>query len=153
TAMAISPADRIAQHLAAIVSSSDDAIISKDLDGIVKSWNAAAERIFGYTAAEAVGQSIRLIIPSDRLGEEDEVLRRIAPGQSVTHFETVRVRKDGSLIPISLTVSPIFDAKGAVIGASKIARDISDRKDREAVLKATEATRDDLHDRLMSLVA
>jgi len=151
--MAISPSDRIAQHLAAIVSSSDDAIVSKDLDGIVKSWNAAAERMFGYTAEEAIGQSIRLIIPSDRLGEEDEVLRRIRAGRSVTHFETVRVRKNGSLIPISLTVSPIFDAGGVVIGASKIARDISERRDREAQLAATKATRDDLYSRLMSLVA
>src|SRR5262245_8503714 len=98
--MTSSASDRTLRHLAAIISSSDDAIVSKDLNGIVTSWNAAAERMFGYTAEEAVGKSIRLIIPSDRQSEEDEVLRRIRAGRSVRHFETVRVRKDGSLIPI-----------------------------------------------------
>src|SRR5262249_55715854 len=133
--------------------SSDDAIISKDLNGIVMSWNGAAERMFGYTAAEVVGQSIRLIIPADRQSEEDEVLRRIRVGTSVQHFETVRVRKNGSMIPISLTISPILDAEGKVVGASKIARDISERKEREARLAATEAARDDLQGRLLALVA
>jgi PAS domain S-box-containing protein len=122
-------AERLAQHLAAIVSSSDDAIIGMDLDGIVVSWNGAAERMYGYTAREAVGQSIRLVIPRDRQGEEDEVLRRIRAGTSVTHFETVRARKNGSVIPVSLTVSPILDAERHVIGASKIARDISGARD------------------------
>ena len=115
------------RHLARVVESSDDAIVSKDLSGIITSWNRAAEQMFGYTAAEAVGQSIRMIIPPDRQGEEDTVLARIRAGQAVTHFETLRRRKDGTLVPIALTVSPIFDDDGQVIGASKIARDITDR--------------------------
>jgi PAS domain S-box-containing protein len=118
--------DLLARHLARVVDSSDDAIISKDLDGIITSWNRSAERIFGYTAAEAIGRSIRMIIPTDRQAEEDEVLAKIRAGDFVRHFETVRCRKDGSHIPISLTVSPIYDDHGRVIGASKIARDISD---------------------------
>ena len=112
-------------RLAAIVESSDDAIISKSLDGIVTSWNRAAERIFGYTAAEAIGQSITLIIPQERLDEETHIIGQIRAGQKVDHFETVRRRKDGALIDISVTVSPIVDEAGAIIGASKIARDIS----------------------------
>ena len=108
--------------------SSDDAIVSKDLNSIITSWNRAAERMFGYTAAEAIGRSIRMIIPADRQAEEDLVLSRIRAGQAITHFETIRQRKDGTLIPISLTVSPIYDDAGTVIGASKIARDISERK-------------------------
>jgi PAS domain S-box-containing protein len=120
--------DVIARHLARVVESSDDAIVSKDLNGIITSWNRAAERMFGYTAAEAIGRSIRMIIPADRQGEEDTVLAHIRAGESVRHFETIRRRKDGTLIPISLTVSPIYGSSGAVIGASKIARDISERK-------------------------
>jgi PAS domain S-box-containing protein len=115
-------------RLAAIVEFSDDAIVSKTLAGVITSWNRAAERMFGYPAEEAVGQSIRMIIPPERWGEEDEVLRQIAAGHSVEHFETERRRKDGSPIQISLTVSPIRNAAGRVIGASKIARDISERK-------------------------
>jgi PAS domain S-box-containing protein len=122
---ALSQQQRQAFHLAAVVASSDDAIISKDLDGIVQSWNPAAERLFGYTADEMVGQSIRRIIPEDRHGEEDEVLRRVRAGDKVDHFETVRCRKDGGLVPISLTVSPIRSDDGQIIGASKIARDLS----------------------------
>jgi PAS domain S-box-containing protein len=114
-------------HPARVIESSDDAIVSKDLNGIITSWNRAAERMFGYTAAEAIGQSIRMIIPADRQAEEDVVLGRIRAGKSVTHFETFRQRKDGTIIPISLTVSPIHDETGRVIGASKIARDITDR--------------------------
>ena len=117
--------ERDARHLAAIVNSSDDAIISKDLDGTIVSWNRAAERLFGFTAAEAVGRSIRLIVPPDRQTEEDHVLNTVRQGKVVDHFETVRVRKDGSLVPISLTVSPIQSATGVTIGASKIARDLS----------------------------
>jgi PAS domain S-box-containing protein len=117
------------QRLAAIVESSDDAIVSKDLNGIITSWNRAAERMFGYTASEAVGQSIRMLIPNDHQHEEDQVLTRIRAGEAITHFETVRRTKDGRLLPISLTVSPILDDTGTVIGASKIARDISDRKE------------------------
>ena len=116
------------RHLAKVVESSDDAIVSKDLSSVIVSWNRAAERMFGYTAEEAIGRSIRMIIPADRQGEEDAVLEAIRAGRSVTHFETVRQRKDGSLIDISLTVSPIYDDAGVVIGASKIARDISAQK-------------------------
>jgi len=114
-----------ALHLAALVQSSDDAIASKDLDGIVRTWNPAAERMFGYTAADIVGRSIRLIIPADRWHEEDEVLRRMRAGERIDHFETIRCRKDGTLVPISLTVSPIRDGRGRIVGASKIARDVS----------------------------
>src|SRR4051812_11572042 len=126
--MPISGKDLAHRHLAKIVDSSDDAIVSKDLNGTILSWNVAAERMFGYTAAEAVGRSIRMIIPLDRQHEEDYVLGQIRSGQAVRHYETLRQRKDGSLIPISLTVSPIYDDAGNVIAASKIARDITDRK-------------------------
>jgi PAS domain S-box-containing protein len=124
-------ADVIARRLAAIVESSDDAIVSKDLNGIVLSWNQAAERMFGYTAEEIIGSSIRRLIPDDRQIEEDTVLASIRAGRRVEHFETIRRTRDGRLIPISLSVSPILDANGTVVGASKIARDISDRKDAE----------------------
>src|SRR5437762_653873 len=116
------------RRLAAIVDSSDDAIVSKTLEGIITSWNRAAERLFGYSAEEAVGQSIFLIIPGDRRAEEDSVLARIRTGEGVDHFDTIRRRKDGSLIEVSLTVSPVKDSRGRVIGASKIARDITSRK-------------------------
>jgi PAS domain S-box-containing protein len=115
-------------RLAAIVHSSDDAIVGKTLEGIITSWNPSAERIFGYSAAEAVGQHITLIIPKDRWPEEEMVLGRLRRGESIDHFETVRQTKDGRLIQISLTVSPIRDADGKIIGASKIARDISFQK-------------------------
>jgi PAS domain S-box-containing protein len=123
-----SPLDLTLRHLAKVVESSDDAIVSKDLDSTIVSWNEAAERMFGYTAAEAIGQSIRMIIPKDRQGEEDEVLATIRAGRAITHYETIRQRKDGTLVPISLTVSPVYDDAGQVIGASKIARDVTDRK-------------------------
>jgi len=119
---------RDALRLAAIVDSNDDAIASKDLNGIVMSWNPAAEAMFGFSASEMVGRSIRVIIPDDRQGEEDEVLSRIRRGERVDHYETIRRRKDGTLIPVSLTVSPILSQSGKVIGASKIARDITERK-------------------------
>src|SRR5262249_33882071 len=119
-------------RLAAIVESSADAIVGKDLNGIVFSWNRAAERIFGYTADEMIGRSIRTIIPDDRQSEEDDVIARIHRGERVHHFETLRRRKDGSLLPISLTISPIRGPDGVVIGASKIARDITERKQAEA---------------------
>jgi PAS domain S-box-containing protein len=119
--------DISARHLAKVVEFSDDAIVSKDLNSTIMSWNKAAERMFGYTAAEAVGRSIRMIIPADRQSEEDEVLRRIRRGEAVSHYETIRCRKDGTLVPISLSVSPIYDDTGQVVGASKIARDISER--------------------------
>jgi PAS domain S-box-containing protein len=120
--------ERDARHFAALVESSDDAIISKDLTGVITSWNVAAERMFGFTAAEMVGQSIRRLIPGDRQQEEDEVLSRIQRGERVEHYETVRQRKDGTFVPVSLTVSPIRSQDGAVVGASKIARDVSERE-------------------------
>jgi len=135
--------ERDARHLAAIVDSSDDAIVSKDLSGIVLSWNRAAERMFGFSPAEMVGQSIRLLIPDDRQPEEDEVLSRIRRGERVEHYETVRRRKDGSAIPVSLTVSPIRNADGTIVGASKIARDISDRKRAEAERQRLLSSADD----------
>jgi PAS domain S-box-containing protein len=121
-------AERNGARLAAIVESSDDAIVAKDLNGIITSWNRAAERMFGYTSDEAIGQSIRLIIPESHQHEEDTILGRIRQGESVQHFETFRCRKDGSCLPISVTVSPIRDKAGTIIGASKVARDISERK-------------------------
>jgi PAS domain S-box-containing protein len=121
-------------RLAAIVESSDDAIVSKTLDGVIRSWNVAAERVFGYTAAEAVGKPITLIIPPERLDEERSILDRLRRGGRVEHFETVRVAKDGRRLDISLTVSPVRDADGQVVGASKIARDITERKRVEEAL-------------------
>jgi two-component system cell cycle sensor histidine kinase/response regulator CckA len=115
-------------HLAAIVESSDDAIVSKTLDGIVLSWNPASERIFGYSADEMIGSSIYRLIPPDLYGEEREVLSQIRQGRRVAHFETTRRRKDGTLFPVDLTVSPVLDATGTVAGASSIKRDISDRR-------------------------
>jgi PAS domain S-box-containing protein len=112
-------------YLAAIVRSSDDAIVSKTLDGVITSWNPGAERIFGFTANEAIGNHITLIIPPERWSEEDEVLARIRRGEGVDHFDTVRIRKDGTLVNISLTVSPVRNEAGVIIGVSKIARDIS----------------------------
>lgn len=114
--------------LAAIVASSDDAIISKTLNGIITSWNAGAERLFGYTAEEAIGQPMTLIIPTERHAEENEILRRIRLGQRVDHFETIRVTKDGRRVDVSLTISPVHDRHGRVIGASKVGRDISASK-------------------------
>jgi PAS domain S-box-containing protein len=130
-------AERAGLLLRAIVDSSDDAIISKDLNGIITSWNKSAERLFGYTAAEAVGQSVTMLIPSNRLDEEPEILSRLRRGERVDHYETIRRRKDGTLIDISLTISPVRDAHGTIIGASKIARDISSRKRAEAMLLAS----------------
>ncbi|WP_456733490.1 PAS domain S-box protein [Bradyrhizobium sp. USDA 3364] len=118
----------MANLLASIVETSDDAIISKNLDGIITSWNKAAERIFGYAATEAIGQPITLLIPEDRLSEEREILTRIRRGERIDHFETVRRRRDGSSIVVSLTVSPVKDAHGKIVGASKIARDITQQK-------------------------
>jgi PAS domain S-box-containing protein len=125
-------AEGIRARLAAIVDSSDDAIVSKTLDGIIQSWNRGAERIFGYTAAEAIGRHISLIIPPERLAEEDDVIGRVRRGEPVEHFETVRMAKDGRRIHISLTVSPVRDARGRVVAASKIARDITERVRAEA---------------------
>jgi PAS domain S-box-containing protein len=122
-------------RLAAIVESSDDAIISKDLDGTITSWNRGAQRIFEYTAEEAVGKPITLIIPRELHDEEGEILRRLRRGERIEHFETVRVTKTGKKVDISLTVSPVKDASGRIVGASKIARDISERKQAEMMLQ------------------
>jgi PAS domain S-box-containing protein len=124
-----------AHRLAAIVTSSDDAIIGKDLNSVITSWNYAAERIFGYTAEEIIGMSIMRLIPFDRQEEEREILSRIRNGERVDHFETVRLAKDGRRLNVSITVSPIKDSAGHVIGASKVARDITERKRAEAALK------------------
>ena len=124
-----------ANRLAALVASSDDAIVGKDLNLIVTSWNFGAERIFGYTAEEMIGTSIMRLIPPDRLEEETEILARIRRGQRSDHFETVRLAKDGRRLNLSMTISPIMDARGHVIGASKVARDISERKKAEEALK------------------
>ena len=115
-------------YLAAIVQSSEDAILSKDLDGIIQSCNAAGERIFGYPAAELVGKPVRILIPPERQSEEDDILDRIRNGRRVEHFETVRVTREGRRIDVSLTISPVRDASGRIIGASKIARDITEQK-------------------------
>jgi PAS domain S-box-containing protein len=114
--------------LAAIVENSDDAILSKTLDSIILTWNAGAERLFGYTAEEAIGRPVTMLIPEDRLSEEDHILGRLRAGERVDHFETIRRHKDGSLIDVSLTVSPVRNAAGEIIGASKIARDITELK-------------------------
>jgi PAS domain S-box-containing protein len=125
-------------HLAAIVDSADDAIISKDLNSIIQSWNEAARKMFGYTADEMIGQSLLQLIPDDLKYEEEEILEKLRAGQRIDHYETVRRRKDGSLIHVSVTISPIKDENGCVIGASKIARDISDRKRVEKLLLQSE---------------
>jgi PAS domain S-box-containing protein len=117
--------------LASIVASSDDAILSKTLDGAITSWNSGAERMFGYTAAEAIGQSIMLIVPPERRQEELSILDRIRQGDRVEHLDVVRVAKDGRRVDISVTVSPVFDRHGRIIGASNIGRDIAARKDLE----------------------
>jgi len=127
-------ADKAIGLLAAIVDSSDDAIVSKTLEGIITSWNAGAERLFGYTASEAVGQHISLVIPAERRDEEKVIIERIKRGERIEHFDTLRVRKDKTAFDISLTISPVRDSSGKIIGASKIARDITQRKQIEREL-------------------
>ncbi len=131
-------AEAITGLLAAIVASSDDAIISKNLDGIITSWNKSAERIFGYTPEEAIGQPVTLIIPLERHAEESDILARLRRGERVDHFHTVRRRKDGSLLDVSLTISPVRDSSGRVIGASKVARDVTAQKQAERALRESE---------------
>ena len=114
--------------LASIVETSDDAIVSKNLDGVITSWNRGAERVFGYSAGEVVGQPITIVIPEDRQREEREILTRLGQGERIDHYETIRLRKDGSLIVVSLSVSPVKNAKGKIVGASKIARDITEQR-------------------------
>jgi PAS domain S-box-containing protein len=138
-------ADAVQAHLAAIVASSDDAIISKDLNGVVQSWNESAERIFGYTAAEMVGRPIAILVPADRPNEEPEILQRLRRGDRVDHFQTVRVRKDGRRIDVSVTISPVKDTTGRIVGASKVARDITQFKrvmaERQQLLESEQAAR------------
>lgn len=131
-------AERAKALLAAIVDSSDDAIISKNFDGIITSWNKSAERMFGYTAAEAIGKPIMLLIPPELCGEEEDIIARLRRGERVDHFETTRVRKDGSTLDVSLTISPVRDSTGRVVGASKVARDITERKLAERALRESE---------------
>jgi PAS domain S-box-containing protein len=131
-------AEEVQNRLAAIVESSDDAIVSKGLDGIISSWNKAAEQMFGYTADEAIGQHITLIIPSDRQDEETNILARIGRGERIDHFQTVRRRKDGTPLDVSVTISPVRDSSGKVIGASKVARDITAQKRAEQALRESE---------------
>ena len=121
-------AEQRLRALASIVETSDDAIVGKNLDGVITTWNKGAERVFGHSAEEAIGQPITMVIPLDRHNEEREILSRIRRGERVDHFETVRQRKDGSLIVVSLTVSPVKNAEGKIVGASKIARDITEQK-------------------------
>ncbi len=121
-------AEQLAQRFSAIVESSDDAIVSKDLNGVIATWNRGAERLFGYTAKEVIGKPISILIPPDRQNEEAEILERIGRGERIDHYETVRRRKDGTSVEISLAVSPVRNANGRIVGASKIARDITERK-------------------------
>ncbi len=136
-------AEQSRKLLAAIVEASEDAIVSKTLDGVIRSWNSAAERLFGYTAQEAVGQPINLIIPPDRQDEERAIVQQLRRGERIEHFETVRVASDGRLIDISLSVSPLLDEDGQVVGASKVARDITERKRAEAALREAERHKDE----------
>src|SRR6185437_8759197 len=133
-----SDAKALRSHLAAIVTSSDDAIISKSLDGIILSWNRGAERMFGYTAEEIVGKSVTILIPPEQIDEEPIILERIRRGERIDHFQTVRVRKDGRRLDISLTVSPVRNDTGRIVGASKVARDITQQKRIEAQSRASE---------------
>ena len=122
--------DELRERLAAIVDSSDDAIISKTLDGTISAWNRGAEKLFGYSAAEIVGKPMLVLLPPERINEESDILARIRSGERVDHFETLRVRKDGTNVDVSMTISPIRDSKGVIVGASKIARDITEQKKR-----------------------
>ncbi len=136
-------AERASAYLGAIIESSDDAIIAKDLNGFITSWNKSAERIFGYTEQEVVGRHITILIPAERLAEEDKILTTLKKGNRIDHFETWRRHKDGHLVPVSLTVSPIRNAAGEVVGASKVSRDISERINSEKDLRDTNRKKDE----------
>lgn len=139
----IRQAERASAYLGAIIESSDDAIISKDLNGFITSWNKSAERIFGYSEAEVVGRHITILIPAERLAEEDKILTTLKNGKRVDHFETLRRHKDGHLVPVSLTVSPIRNAAGDIVGASKVSRDISERVASENALRESSRKKDE----------
>jgi PAS domain S-box-containing protein len=136
-------AEEAQARLAAIVESSQDAIVSKTFDGVILSWNAGAERLFGYAPHEAIGRPITLIIPPERQDEEQEILARIRSGERVEHYETVRVSKQGRRIDISLTISPIRDGSGRIVGASKVARDITERKRAQEALREADRRKDE----------
>jgi PAS domain S-box-containing protein len=131
-------ADKAAALLAAIVDSSEDAIVSKGLDGVITSWNRSAQRMFGYTADEAIGQNILLIIPPERRKEEEAIISQMKQGKRIEHFETVRLTKDGTRIDVFLTISPVRDAAGRIVGVSKIARDVTERKKVDNALRQSE---------------
>lgn len=137
-------------HLAAIVESSEDAIVSKTLDGTILTWNSGAEQVYGYTAAEAIGRSMTFLLPEDRPDEETEILERIGRGERVEHFETVRRTKQGSQIDVSLTISPIRDKSGRIIGASHVARDITERKRLDEQLRRLAAIVESSEDAVIS---
>jgi PAS domain S-box-containing protein len=147
-----SEAERASLLLGEIVNSSDDAIISKNLDGVITSWNIGAERLFGYRADEVVGQPVTILIPADRLQEEPRILNRLKRGERVDHFETIRKRKDGVLLDISLTISPVKDRNGKIVGVSKIARDITERKRVQAALETSESRFRQLADSMPQMV-
>src|SRR5690349_2140335 len=126
----------IQARLAAIIESSDDAIVSKTLEGIIKTWNKSAERLFGWTAEEVIGKPITIIIPPDRQDEEPHILAQIRSGHRVDHFETIRQRKDGTLLHVSVTISPVRDEHGRIVGVSKVARDITLQKQFQERLQA-----------------
>ena len=144
--------EEAAQRLASIVESSDDAIISKDLNGVIKTWNTAAERLFGYLAEEIIGKSVTILIPPDREDEEPAILERLRRGERIDHYDTVRRRKDGALIYVSLTVSPVRDRSGKIVGASKIVRDITERKRRETQIALLSREVDHRSKNLLALV-
>src|SRR4026209_697944 len=133
----MAPVD-LRSQLAAIVDSSNDAIISKNLDGVISTWNQAAQQLLGYSEAEAVGQPITIIIPADLHDEEKEILRRVRIGERIEHYETRRVTRDGRTLDVSITISPVRDATGAIVGASKILRDVTESKRNRAALRESE---------------
>src|SRR6266849_4777 len=148
-------AEEVRERLAAVVESSDDAIIGKTLEGTITAWNRGAEKLFGYSSSEAVGKPIRILLPPERANEEPDILARIGRGESTEHFETVRVRKDGTYVDVSVTISPIKNSSGMIVGASKIARDITVRKEAEPTAKealaASEAALKELADQKFAL--
>lgn len=142
----------LSENIVSIIEFSDDAIVSKDLNGIVLTWNRGAERLFGYTVEDMVGKSIAILIPEDRHDEESMILQRIREGEPIDHYETIRRRKDGSLVEISLSVSPVKNAEGQIIGASKIARDITGRKQAEDRSKLLAREADHRSKNLLSII-